>query len=98
MRLVSKSFASLFLVCLATPLLSACNTEEPIEPEVEGPAQRSCEEAAAYIGMALGDVPLDQFNPNRVFEEGARVTMDFDPTRTNIVHNAERIVVQAYCG
>jgi hypothetical protein len=98
MRLVSKSFALLFVVCLATPLLSACNTEEPIEPEVEGPGQRGCGEAVVYIGMPLADVPLDQFNPNRVFEEGARVTMDFDPTRTNIVYDVEKIVVQAYCG
>jgi hypothetical protein len=98
MRFVSRSFASLFFVSLATPLLSACNTAEPIEPEVEGPAQRSCEEAAAYIGMALGDVPLDQFNPKRVFEDGARVTMDFDPTRTNIVFDGRDIVVRGYCG
>ena len=98
MRPVSKPFPFLFLVCLATPLLSACNTGEPIQPEVESPGQRGCGEAAAYIGVPLADVPLDQFNPNRVFEEGARVTMDFDPTRTSIVHDAERIVVQAYCG
>ena len=98
MRPVSKPFPFLFLVCLATPLLSACNTEEPIEPEVESIGHRSCEEAAAYIGMPLADVPLDQFNPNRVFEEGARVTMDFDPARTNIVLDGRDIVVRAYCG
>ena len=98
MQLVSKAFASLFLVCLATPLLSACNIAEPIEPEVESPGQSSCEEAVAYIGVPLADVPLDRFNPNRVFEEGARVTMDFDPARTNIVLDGRDIVVRAYCG
>ncbi|MAU46606.1 MAG: hypothetical protein CMP09_17675 [Yangia sp.] len=74
-------------------LLAAC------EPEmVEEAGACSPERFTPLIGSNIAAVTLPADANIRVLAPNSVMTMDFNPTRVNIKHNAEGVITEVTCG
>jgi hypothetical protein len=91
---------SLSLPVLA--LLAACGMEGEEIPIGELPPVDACGAASlqSLVGQGPEALAAMSFDPatTRIFNEGDAITMDFSPTRLNIVSGGGGRIVRVYCG
>ncbi|MBU1287977.1 MAG: hypothetical protein KJ871_09660 [Alphaproteobacteria bacterium] len=81
----------------------ATETDTAVQPEMNplDGMEDSCGMAAleSYIGMAASEIPEAEMPENtRVVGPDDQVTMDYVPTRLNVLTDAEGVVLSLKCG
>lgn len=84
------------MMLIALAALSACQTDmQPDDPELTcGAAQMQ-----GLIGQPLSDLDISTLPaPSRVIGPGMAVTMDWNPARLNVEHDADNRITRIACG
>jgi hypothetical protein len=95
-RLTALSLAGvLTLAACATPEVTAKPCDEDCAKE-----QAACGAAdySALIGSNIAAVTLPATLDTRIMGPNTAVTMDYVPTRLNIVTDADGVITRLYCG
>lgn len=101
LRLITPVLATALIVgCAPVPAEEDLTPPPaPVEPETP-PALEECD-AADYrhlVGTNIAAVTLPSGERMRVYGESDIITQEYIPQRTNIVYDAEGLILRAYCG
>ena len=78
-------------------LLAGCQTHDTVNGSM--PAECIAADIQDSVGMPLAELDIQSLpQPNRIIGPDMAVTMDWNPTRLNVEHDAARIITRIYCG
>lgn len=86
------------LSVIALPLLAACMPQPPVTLPAPAPDCRAGH-YAGLVGQPLASFDTSKVTgPVRILAPGSAMTMDHNPGRLNVYHDAGRRITQVTCG
>ncbi len=81
------------MLAIAFIAIAACTPRESAEPTCPAPQMQD------LIGEPLAAISFDDLHaPHRIIGPDMAVTMDWNPDRLNIEHDAGEIITRIHCG